>query len=165
MQSPSRLFPSNVRKTSACVALAFCAGAPFVARAEAPQVSWNAPLSGATLSGTISGSTCSVNATSSVGMQRVIFWINQMQIQNDYSAPWNCAFDTHALPDGNYSLWVEAYSSLGERTVSTIPVAIRNSGTTSSGSTSSSSSSSSSTSTTPSLTPTSTSATPAPVAG
>ena len=118
----------SVRRVSAAVSLALSAGLlPFAAHAEAPKVTWNAPLSGATLSGTVGSSACSVNATSSVGMQRVIFWISQMQINNDYSAPWNCALDTTKLRDGTYTMWVEAYSAKSERTVSQISVKIANS--------------------------------------
>src|SRR3982074_1504260 len=84
-------FPRKARRLSALVSVALWAGLPFAARAEAPAVTWQAPLSGAVLRGTIGGSTCAVDATSSVGMQRVIFWINQMQINNAYSAPWNCS--------------------------------------------------------------------------
>ena len=59
------------------------AGIPFAAHAEAPKVAWRAPLNGATISGTISGSACAADATSSVGMQRAVFWIGGMQINND----------------------------------------------------------------------------------
>src|ERR1700674_3325126 len=103
-------FPSNVRRLSAAVSLALSAGLPFAAHAEAPKVTWKGPLSGAVLSGTISGSTCAVDATSSIGMDVVSFWINSYQIQNDYSAPFNCTFDTKTLQDGQYTMWVQAYS-------------------------------------------------------
>jgi len=55
-------FPSKVRRLSALVSVALWAGLPFAARAEAPAVTWQAPLSGAVLRGTIGGSTCAVDA-------------------------------------------------------------------------------------------------------
>jgi len=122
MKSEHSQIPSNVRRVTAAVALALSAGAPMFAHAEAPRVTWKAPLSGASLKGTISGSTCAIDATSSVGMQRVIFWIGQMQINNDYSSPWNCTFDSTKLRDGTYTMWVEAYSARSEKTVSQISV-------------------------------------------
>src|SRR3954466_7468575 len=87
MKSIQQQLPCSVRRISAAVALAFSAGIPLAAHAEAPKVTWQGPLSGAVLSGTISGSGCSVNATSSVGVGGVSFWIDDYQIQNDYSAP------------------------------------------------------------------------------
>jgi type 1 fimbria pilin len=122
-------FPGNVRRLSALVSLALTTGLPFAASAEAPTVTWKAPLGGAVLSGTISGSTCTVDASSSIGMDVVSFWINDYQIGNDYRAqgPFNCTFDTKMLQDGPYTLWVQAYSSKREVMVSQIPVTIRNS--------------------------------------
>src|SRR3981081_2065884 len=104
----------NVRRVSAAVSLALSPGLPFAAlprraglafaaRAEAPKVTWQGPLSGAVISGTISGSTCAVDATSGIGMDVVSFWMDNYQILNDYSAPFNCSFDTKTFSDGPHT--------------------------------------------------------------
>src|SRR5258705_9069174 len=126
MKFRTQRFPGNVRRISALVSLALLSGVAFAANAEAPTVTWRSPLSGATLSGTINGSTCAVDATSTVGMDVVSFWIDNYQILNDYSAPFNCTLDTKTFSDGPHTLWVQAYSSRRELTTSSIPVTIRN---------------------------------------
>ena len=119
----------TLNRLSAAVALAFVSTVPFSALAEAPSVNWRTPTAGATLSGTISGSACAADATSSVGMSRVTFWIGNMQINNDYSSPWNCTLDTRKLRDGTYSMRVDAVSSRGELRSVTRSVTIRNAAT------------------------------------
>jgi hypothetical protein len=110
----------------ALAALAVCSGMPLAAQA-APTVSWSAPLSGATLAGSISGSTCAVNASSDT--TRVVFWANNYQINNDYSAPWNCSFNTKVLADGSYTLKAVAYNDNNKTsTTASIPITIKNSG-------------------------------------
>src|SRR5690242_8871975 len=117
----------------ALAALAVCSGLPILAQA-APTVSWSAPNSGATLTGTVSGSSCAVNTSSDT--TRVVFWANNAQINNDYSAPYNCTFDTTKLPNGSYSLKAVAYNDTnGTSTTASIPITIAN-GTTSGGTTS-----------------------------
>src|SRR6185295_12722337 len=116
-------------KHSIAVAAALVVGAPLAAHA-APSVSWSAPKNGATISGTISGSTCAANVTSSVSMSRVVFWADGMQINNDYSSPWNCSFDTKKLKDGTHVLKAVAYDTKGAQSTSQISVTIKNSGTT-----------------------------------
>ncbi len=120
----------TMNRLSAAVALAFISSVPFAAQAEAPRLTWQAPLAGATLAGTVSGSACAATATASVGMSRLTFWIGNMQVNNDYSSPYNCSLDTRRLRDGSYAMRVEAYSSRGERTTLTRNVTIRNSGAT-----------------------------------
>jgi hypothetical protein len=130
MKFRTQRFPGNVRRISALVSVALLSGVAFAANAEAPKVTWRSPLSGATLSGTINGSTCAVDATSTVGMDVVSFWIDNYQIQNDYSAPFNCAFDTKMLSDGPHTMMVQAYNTRRELTTSSIPVTINNTATT-----------------------------------
>jgi hypothetical protein len=96
----------------------------------APSVSWQAPHNGQTLSGTLSGSACAAGVSSSVAMSRVTFWANNWQINNDYSSPFNCSFDTTRLKDGAYTLRAVAYDSNGASTTSSINVTIKNSGAT-----------------------------------
>jgi hypothetical protein len=111
----------------ALAALAVCGGLPIFAHA-APTISWSAPLSGATLSGTISGSTCAVKTSSDT--TRVTFWADNYQINNDYSAPFNCTFNTKVLGDRTYTLKAVAYDKNNVSTSSSISVTIKNSGTT-----------------------------------
>ena len=60
------------RKPSIAVAAALVVGVPLSALA-APSVAIKAPLNGATISGTITGSACEAAVTSSVAMSRVVF--------------------------------------------------------------------------------------------
>jgi hypothetical protein len=149
----------TLNRLSAAVALAFVSTVPFSAFAEAPSVNWRTPTAGATLAGTISGSACAADATSSVGMSRVTFWIGNMQVSNDYSSPWNCSLDTRKLRDGSYTMRVDAVSSRGELRSVSRNVTIRNA-TTSGGTTTTPT-----TTTTTTTTPTSTTALPAPTSG
>ena len=130
MKFRTQRFPGNVRRLSALVSLALSASVSLIANAEAPKVTWKSPVSGAILSGTITGSTCAVDATSSVGMTGVSFWINNYQIQNVYHAPFNCTFDTKKLADGAYTMKAQAYSARNELTTVLIPVTIKNSAAT-----------------------------------
>jgi hypothetical protein len=153
--------------TTAAAGAAALAGLPIAAHAEAPKVTWRAPLNNATISGTISGSACAADATSSVGMQRTVFWIGGMQINNDYSSPWNCSLDTRKLRDGAYTMRVDAYSAKGELTRSSVNVTIKNSTTSTSTSTTTTTTATPTSTTTTSTTSTSTSTTslPAPTSG
>src|SRR6185295_4098657 len=58
------------------------------------------------------------------------FWADGMQINNDYSSPWNCSFDTKKLKDGTHVLKAVAYDTKGAQSTSQITVTIKNSGTT-----------------------------------
>src|SRR5437762_6567370 len=117
----------------ALAALAVCGALPLAAHA-APTVSWSNPLSGATLSGTVSGSNCLVNTNGEV--TRVVFWANSAQINNDYGAPFNCTFDTTKLPNGSYTLRAVAYNDKnGTSTTANIPITIRQGATSTSTST------------------------------
>jgi hypothetical protein len=132
--------PGNVRLLSGAITLALAAGAvPLAANADAPRITWRAPVANKVLSGTIGGSSCVVGATAKVGMTRVTTWIGNMQIGSDYSAPFNCTLDTRRLRDGAYTMRTEALSRTGEISRSSIPVRIRN-GTSPSTSTSTSTS-------------------------
>src|SRR6185295_3148191 len=117
------------QKQSIAVAAALVVGVPLSAHA-APSVSWSAPKNGATIAGTISGSACAASVSSSVAMNRVTFWADGMQINNDYSSPFNCTFDSKKLRDGTHTLKAVAYASNGASSTSQISVTIKNSGST-----------------------------------
>src|SRR5438874_7578099 len=113
----------NFRQTPiALAALAVCGAVQ-----AAPTVSWVTPSDNAALRGTVSGSACAV--TTSTDATRVTFWANNYQINNDYSAPFNCDFDTTRLSDGTYPLRAVAYDASGASTEARITVTINNSGT------------------------------------
>src|SRR5258705_1712493 len=94
----------------AMAVLAACGALPLAAQA-APSISWATPGNGAVLRGTVSSSACAVNASSNT--TRVTFWADNWQINNDYSAPFNCDFPTTQLRDGPYTLRAVAYDASG----------------------------------------------------
>src|SRR3954464_7090763 len=117
----------NFRKSPiALAALAVCGAMPLAAQA-APSISWVTPSNNAVLRGTVSGSACAVNTS---GATRVTFWANNYQINNDYSAPFNCTLDTTRLSDGVYPLRAVAYDASGASTEARISITINNNGTT-----------------------------------
>src|SRR3954464_8034055 len=112
----------NFRKTPiALAALAVCGAAH-----AAPTISWLTPSDGAALRGTVSGSACAVSTSSDA--TRVTFWADNYQINNDYSAPFNCTFDTTRLRDRSYTLRAVAYDSSGASTEVRRTITIDNAG-------------------------------------
>src|SRR4051812_5926051 len=117
-------------KTPIAMAVVAACGAMPLAANAAPTISWTTPANSAVLSGTVSGNACAV-ATSS-DTQRVTFWADSWQINNDYSAPFNCSFPTTQLSDGPYKLRAVAYDASGNSTEADLSITINNSGTTAS---------------------------------
>src|SRR3954467_11991069 len=116
----------NFRKSPiALAALAACGAMPLAAEA-APSVSWVTPSNNAVLRGTVSGSACAVDTT---GATRVTFWADNYQINNDYSAPFNCTFDTTRLGDRSYTLRAVAYDAAGTSSEVRRTITINNTGT------------------------------------
>src|SRR5437764_515795 len=138
----------------ALAALAVCGALPLAAQA-APSVSWVTPSNNAVVRGTLSGSACAVNTS---GATRVTFWANNYQINNDYSAPFSCTFDTTRVSDGVYPLRAVAYDASGASTEARISITVNNSGTVTPTPTPSPTPS-------PTPTPTTTTPTPAPISG
>ena len=91
-----------------------------------PTVAWQAPTDGATLRGRISGAQCAISAPTTI--RRTSFYATSWQINNDYSAPFNCDFDTTRLKDGPYTLRARTYNSNGGYSDTSINVTIANSG-------------------------------------
>ena len=110
----------------ALAVVAACGALPLAAQA-APTVSWNAPMNGAALRGNVSGSACAV--TTSSDTDRVTFWADNWQINNDYSPPFNCDFPTTQLRDGAYTLRAVAFDASGASTEARISITVNNSGT------------------------------------
>ena len=110
----------------ALAVLAACGAMPLAAQAT-PTVSFTSPANGAVLSGNVSGSACAV--TTSSDTQRVTFWADNWQINNDYSAPFNCTFPTNQLRDGPYTLRAVAYDTSGASSEARLSITINNTGT------------------------------------
>ena len=130
MRSQRRAFPTTLRRltvlASLAIAIALAVGVPSAADAQAPTVSFTSPASGATISGTLSTANCEAVASSNT--TRVVFWVNNLQITNDYSAPWNCSFDSTQLSDGPYTLRAVAFNdTAGLSTTAQLPITINNS--------------------------------------
>jgi LysM repeat protein len=96
----------------------------------APSVSIKAPASGATLSGTVWASGCEALASDSNGIKQVRFYLDGTALNTEYSAPYNCSFDTRKFADGAHALKAVATDALGVSTTAQIGVSIRNSTTT-----------------------------------
>lgn len=131
MQSQS--FPSSVRRLSALVALAFASGAPLLASAQstpAPgsgslDIWFKAPRSGATISGSLSGTTC---YTAGSGVSRVQFYMDGTALNTDstMSDGMQCQLDTTRFSNGTHSLTAVAYNSSGSTRKDVISVNVRN---------------------------------------
>lgn len=111
----------QVAKITAAVAMAFSASA-----FAAPTVSWKAPTSGKTLSGSVSGSSsCSVSGSN---IAKVMFYLDSTLIGTDGN-PSNgttCSLDTTKFKDGSHTLKAVAYDSSNRTASSSIGVTIKN---------------------------------------
>ncbi|MGQ0544804.1 MAG: Ig-like domain-containing protein, partial [Betaproteobacteria bacterium] len=106
------------------IAFAVCSTLPFAAHA-APKVSFVAPTSGQTISGSISqSSACEVKGTSDI--RRVIFYLDGAQLNTEGRSPWNCNIDTRQFSDGAHRLRAVAYDSRGASAATEISVTIAN---------------------------------------
>jgi hypothetical protein len=102
----------------------------------APTVYWKAPTSGKTLSGSVSGTSCSVGGSN---LAKVMFYLDSTLLGTDGN-PSNgttCSLDTTKFANGTHTLKAVAYDSSNRTATSSIGVTIKN-GTTTSGGTSSS---------------------------
>lgn len=90
----------------------------------APTVSFKAPTSGATLSGSISqSSACEVTGSN---IAKVVFSLDGTALNTELSSPWNCNLDTTKFADGSHTLMATAYNSSGVAASSQISVNIKN---------------------------------------
>src|SRR5688572_6771684 len=77
----------------------------------APTVSITSPAAGATLSG---DATCAASASDTGGsIAKLDFYIDNKAISSDATAPYTCAFNTAALPNGTHSLLAIATDNSG----------------------------------------------------
>jgi hypothetical protein len=77
---------------------------------NAPVVSFASPANGASVNGTVS---ISANATDSVGVTRVEFYINNALSQTDTTAPYSFSWNTLGLTNGTYLITAKAYDARG----------------------------------------------------
>src|SRR3954470_15566375 len=119
----------RVTTISAAVAAVFAVSAH-----AAPTVAFKAPLNGATISGTISGSSgCSVTGSN---IARADFYLDSKLVSSDGipSTGVTCQFDTRAFADGTHALKAVVFDSAGSQASAQISVNIKN-GTTTGGTT------------------------------
>ena len=89
-----------------------------------PTVSFKAPTSGGTLSGSFSNSSaCEVTGS---GIARVVFFLDATQLNTESAAPWNCSIDTRKFANGTHTLKAVGYNSAGVATTITEPVNVKN---------------------------------------
>src|SRR2546430_2474047 len=103
----------NVRRVCAAVALAFSAGAPFAAYAEAPKVTWKTPITGSTVKGLLNlGTSCYVNG---IGVSKVQFYLDSTPLNTDSNMAdgMQCVLDTTRFANGTHQLKAVAYNASG----------------------------------------------------
>ena len=87
-------------------------------------VTFTAPAAGATISGSFSASSaCQVSGT---GIVRVVFFMDNTQLNTENSAPWQCTLDTRNFANGTHTLRAVAYDSAGASTTVTRSVNVQN---------------------------------------
>ena len=111
--------------SSLAVAAAFAAVLPLEASA-APTVSFRAPSSGRTVSGTLSGAACEVTG---LRIYRMRYFLDSTELASDSSSPWNCTLDTRRFSNGTHTLRAVAYDTGGGTASTSISVNIQNSTT------------------------------------
>jgi hypothetical protein len=89
-------------------------------------VSFKQPASGATLSGAVNGTTCEVNATDDVKVQRVEFSMGGQPLNVPTAAPWQCAIDTTGFQNGTYTLQAKAFDDAGMSSTASVNVTVDN---------------------------------------
>jgi len=75
-----------------------------------PAVAMTSPVSGTTISGTV---TLSANVSDNFGVDRVWFSANDVSLGEDATPPYEIAWDTALIPDGSYRLKVAARDHAG----------------------------------------------------
>jgi len=88
-----------------------------------PQVSIDAPASGALLSGT---EVIDVSATDDSRVEKVDLWIDGQLWGIDLTAPYSFSLDTTTLANGSHTLQARAYDIDGKRAASTRTVTVSN---------------------------------------
>jgi len=101
---------------------------PVAAATNAPPtISFLSPLTGQTVSGTVS---YSATATDDVGVARVTFSLDGVALVSETSAPYGGSLDTTGLANGNHTLGAIAYDTQGLSATSQVSVNVQNGTTT-----------------------------------
>lgn len=94
---------------------------PPVVDTTAPVVSITAPLSNAKATGF---TTITVSASDNVGVTRVDFFVNGVQIGSDLTAPYFFNWSAFSIPAGSYTLSARAYDSANNFQSSNVVVTV-----------------------------------------
>jgi hypothetical protein len=87
-------------------------------------VTFTAPAANATLSGSISQSTaCQVTGT---GISRVVFFLDNTQLNIETAAPWQCTIDTRQFANGTHVLKAVAYNAQGLSATRQVSINVQN---------------------------------------
>ncbi|HYE86462.1 MAG TPA: Ig-like domain-containing protein, partial [Vicinamibacterales bacterium] len=103
-------------------ALAIAAAFPLAAQA-ALTVSFKAPVSGATVSGTLQGAACEATGTE---IRRVRFSVDGTALNEDSKSPWSCVLDTTTLANGQHTLMATAFGRKGDSTTTQVIINVEN---------------------------------------
>jgi subtilisin family serine protease len=89
-----------------------------------PSASITSPANGAT----VSGSAVSFTATASdaSGIQKVRFWVDNVYLSYDATAPYQKTWDTTTFANGTHTLKIEALDTFNNSTIQTITVTVSN---------------------------------------
>jgi hypothetical protein len=105
-------------------AVAWLGGGSGGGDTQAPTVSITAPVSGATLVGTVS---VTASASDNVGVTKVEFYLDGALKSTDTTSPYAWSFDTTTTSNGSHSLTAKAYdAALNVGTSAAIPVTVNN---------------------------------------
>jgi hypothetical protein len=97
--------------------------APVTPDVTAPSVSFSAPASGATVSGSI---TVSATASDNVGVSSVQFKVGNTVIGTDTTSPYSVALDTATVANGSATLTATAVDAAGNQGIATRSVIVSN---------------------------------------
>ena len=102
------------------------AGAVLPLPAQAAWIRFTAPAGGATVSGTLSGTSCKLDGSGGFG--RVEFFLDTTALNIDTASPWNCVLDTTKFADGAHTLKAVAYDKdkNGGTTLAQVNITVKN---------------------------------------
>jgi len=126
--APSGRVPASQRrqKARACGASFSRTAKRSRSDASAPKVSWQAPSAGATVRGTVEGSSCQVAASDDRGVVKVVIKLDGSVLNTELTAPYNCGFDSTELSDGGHTLAATAYDAAGNSRSAAVAITVSN---------------------------------------
>jgi hypothetical protein len=84
-----------------------------------PQLVWDVPAEGATVSGQLSETdpaNCQAIASDPSGISKVDFYIDGVFLNSEVSAPYSCVIDTTKYPNGTHTFGAKAYDKANNST-------------------------------------------------